>query len=714
MRLREYALPIALAHLLVYATILFDIPVFRQISVFVYLLFIPGFVFLGVLKIEKISFLDLTLYSLGLSIALVMFVGLFVNEIYPILGISQPLSTIPLFLTMSVLTLVLFVVGCKRDIAITLSSISFGNFTKGSTVITVLLILLPIFSFVSAIYVKAAIPILPMLVAALFIACLSAKLVPVQLYPLLIFSVSLSLTVQFTLMSTHVMGTDSPLEYFVYKLTATNGRWIPADFGLTPQSAYNSMLSITILPTIYSVLSNLDGELVFKVLYPVVFSFVPMILYRILAKENWRLGALLSALFFISSPIVFYGVNPLSLNRQIVAELFLLLSVLLLLEKQFSTRNNRLIFIIFGAALAVSHYALMIIYLFFLVSVFAIERIRGRRDSVLNGGMVLLASSFSFSWHLLIPSGVINSMSNAIHYIIARFYADLYSPTARASDIFAAGPVQTISSTINWTLFYVAHFFILIGIIAVLLNRQDTRLDSKYRLMIILSALLLFLAIAVPNLAPTLNFHRYYAITFLFLAPCFVFGSRILFLLPKKVLTRITGNRNGRAKSMGVSILLIGIVVSAYFLSQSGFINHVTGGSPISWTLEWDRIRTSTDIDTKMNFYIDFVPEQDVASATWLSKFMANDALIYSDFTSMDLPLRNYGLIPDDRLLLLTNETKLEPNSYIYLRYFNVVDGFITPSIYWVFNTTEISSTLNYCNCLYANGGSMVYGFPSS
>src|SRR4030067_1993389 len=184
MKLRTYILAIASVHLLLYAVIGFDTPIIRQLFAFSYLLFIPGFVFLGVLKIEKISLLDLVSYSIGLSIAFVMFVGLFVNQTFPTLGITQPLSTTPILLPISGFTLILFVVGCRRGIAGILGSMTFDELGQIPIAKSVILMLLPVVGVVSVLYVKEAIPLLPMAIAALFVICsLSTNLIPVKLYP---------------------------------------------------------------------------------------------------------------------------------------------------------------------------------------------------------------------------------------------------------------------------------------------------------------------------------------------------------------------------------------------------------------------------------------------------------------------------------------------------------------------------------------------------
>jgi uncharacterized membrane protein len=44
---------------------------------------------------------------------------------------------------------------------------------------------------------------------------------------------------------------------------------------------YNSALSVTILPSGVSAMSSLDGILIFRLIYPVVFSIVPIALHKI-------------------------------------------------------------------------------------------------------------------------------------------------------------------------------------------------------------------------------------------------------------------------------------------------------------------------------------------------------------------------------------------------------------------------------------------------
>ena len=103
-------------HVLFYLAIGLDLPIFRQVFVFIYLTFVPGFILLKFLKLEEVQIVDTICFSIGLSLAFSMFVGFFINWSFLALGVSRPLSIIPLEVILSLLTLCLFFVGYRRDL----------------------------------------------------------------------------------------------------------------------------------------------------------------------------------------------------------------------------------------------------------------------------------------------------------------------------------------------------------------------------------------------------------------------------------------------------------------------------------------------------------------------------------------------------------------------------------------------------------------------
>ena len=68
------------------------IPLIRELLSFIYLLFIPGILILRIIKLHKLGTIRTVLYSCGLSISSIMFIGFFMNLIYPFLGIKNPIS----------------------------------------------------------------------------------------------------------------------------------------------------------------------------------------------------------------------------------------------------------------------------------------------------------------------------------------------------------------------------------------------------------------------------------------------------------------------------------------------------------------------------------------------------------------------------------------------------------------------------------------------
>lgn len=705
---------IPITHLLLYIAIGLNIFVFRQIIVFVYLSFIPGFVLLKILRLKETSVVDTVLFSTGLSITFLMFIGLLINDLYPILGVSQPLSTIPLAITLSLLTLILFFVGYRQDFSETFSSIGRAFIDLKAVVTRSAILVLPALGVIGALYVSQ--PILSLLIIAIAtlisLSVFSAKFISSKSYPLVIFAISMALALQILFISKYIMGSDAQLEYYVFRSTTINGYWHLLPVGINPAAtvSYDSMLSITILPAIYSALLNINGEIVFKALYPFVFSLVPVVLYRICERQMGKSASLLSALFLISSPLVFYGEEALSLNRQIVAEFFLVLSILILLDNKISFGKRRLLLIVFGAALIVSHYSLTYLYLAFISSIYVMSKIKHYSDRVLNGTMVFLLFVMAFSWYSY-SIAPLESVAQFFYQMFSRFWTDIYNPVARSSVIFQPHPILTIASIINWVLFYTVHFFIVVGILRLLFKPEKTGFDSKYRIVVIASAIILLLCVAIPNFAPALNFSRFYAVTILLLAPCFVLGGETLVDVSENLLKRATSQRFLVNTHTQIKKVLLCTVLIGYFLSQSGFINFATGASPLSLSLNYNSLRTSSDQSVVVGFHSIFIPEQEVFGAVWLSKQMgelSKPSTIYADSDSRDFVLTSIGLIPRQQIQPLTNTTMLEQGGFIYLGQLNVVYGRVATDT-GSFNVSETSSFLTKSNLIYSNGNCEIW-----
>jgi uncharacterized membrane protein len=692
--------------------ILLNIPLLREIIVFIFLSFIPGFAILRLFKLKEISFLDTFLFSVALSIAFVMFMGLLVNELYLFLGFSQSLSTIPLTVAISAFTLIVFFIEYRSDLSETLKvKTSFEGELKNIFPLAIILFLLPLLSAIGVLYLNVSLILLSdAIIASLCVmSFVSRRLVPEKLFPFLIFSISIALVCQVLLTSKYVMGYDANLEFYLFRLTQINGHWGFLDATVYPVRtlAYNSMLSITLLPAIYSSLMNAQGEIVFKILYSFIFSLVPLILYRICEKQFGKLIGLLSALFFVFTSAAFYDPEPLSLNRQIIGELFLLLSVFLLISKTIPVTKRRLLLIAFGAALVVSHYALAYIYLAIVTLVFIISRVKPRSDDTLNAITILSLFAMTFSWYALGSSAPLISLTNTI---TAR--ALLPTTGTASTSVFAIPQVFTVASWINLLLVGIANLFLIIGVLTIILRPKRTGISAQYSVMTIIGAILLAVSFIAPSIASILNFTRFYGITLLFLSPCFIFGGQTLlatirnaWMKIKRPLKRQITSKN---KNIDRVLLLIAIILCGYFLSQVGFVNRVTGGAIHSFGVDFDRLKTSNESQVKISLYNVYIPEQDVFSASWLSNHKVETAEVFSDSLSGTHVLVCYGLIQDKLLMPITYSMIPPQGSFVYLGSLNIVNGVITTTTV-SFNTSEISFLLDQNNLVYSNGNSEVW-----
>jgi uncharacterized membrane protein len=696
-------------------TILLDIPL-REVFVFAFLSFIPGFAVLRLFKLKRTSFLDTFIFSVALSIASVMFIGLLTNKLFLSLGFPQPLTTIPLTITISIFTLIVLFVDYRSTSLETLRLRErFEDKVKNFFPLSIILIILPFLSAISVLLLNVPLILLSCaIIAALCImSAVSRRLVPENLFPFLIFSISMALICQVPLLSKYLMGWDVNLEFYVFRITQINGQWgfLNADVNSFVTLTFDSMLSVTLLPAIYSVLMHAQGEIVFKVLYPFIISLIPLTLYRIFEKQFGKMIGLLSTFFFIFTSVAFFGSEILSVNRQIVGEFLLLLSIFLLINKTIPVTKRRLLLIIFGAALAVSHYSLAYIYLAIIVLVFVVSKMRPKFNDSLNPISFLLLFGVVFLWYTL-TYAPLESLNFTVRRTLAQLMGTLPTTGATASTMYVVPNTFTVASWINLFVLGIADLFLILGVVVIILRPKITGIFERFRIISIIGAIILAVSLVVPSIAIILNYSRILGITLLFLAPCFVFGGKTLLTLPGKVWKKIKRSSKCqsslRNKNIDIVFLLIAILLGAYFLSQVGFINRVTNGSISNYySTNFDRMLTSNETQVKINLYDSYIPEQDVYSGSWLQKYRVEPTEVFADSGSGSHVLVSYGLVPNNLILPLINSTVPPQGSFIYFGNLNIVDGVISTNT-GLFNTSEIASLLNQNNLIYSNGDSEI------
>ncbi len=721
--LKKSLLTLLIFHFILYLVVILNIFVLRQIVVFIYLSFVPGFVLLKLLKLTKTMFVEKILFIVGLSLVFLMFAGLLINQLFFAIGILKPLAPTPLLIFLSFFTLVFSLAVYRQDLTSNLKLT--GNYFNLKHLVPKSVIILPlILGVIGSLYTNVYILSLMIfsIVILIVLSIFSNKFKSIKSLSVILFLVSLTLILQVLLTSKYIMGWDANTEYYVFKLTANSGHWALLSTVTNSLSIvnYSSMLSITILPTIYYSLMNTSGEVIFKTLYPFIFSLVPVALFTIYSKQFGKTASVLSTLFFVSGSLVFYGFEPLSLNRQIIGTLFLALSLLVILDTRLPIGKRSFLLIVFGGALIVSHYSLTLIYLFLVFSLCIISKVKKYHYNILSFKLVSLLFIMAFAWDSFTGS-ILISITQSLKIIFSNFFSDFGNIASRGSLLSGSHPAYgsniNFAGNINWTFFILANLFIAIGLVglslSLLLKSKKWSIDPKYQILCVLSGVILLLCLVLPNFAPTLNFTRFYAISLLFLSPCFVMSGELIVDIAEALWKRVTKGFF-RKNTKKITKLLLCVVLIGYFLSQSGFVNFVAGAVPLSFSFDYTRARTSFDKNVQIDFSLSYISEPDVFSAGWLLNHKVYTAEVFADFASETHELVSYGLIPNKLLIPLTNTSIPSKGSFIYLSSLNIEDGLITTSVNggslsgW-FNTSETASLLNQNNLVYSNGNSEIW-----
>lgn len=718
--MRETVMFILATHILLYVSVLLDVPFLRQFFGFVFLTFLPGFVILRALGLKTDSVAVELSLSVSVSIALVMFLGLLANTLYPLLGISAPLSTLPLIITISALTLAICILSQIKGIDINTDMYSqlFHNEinTKG-VILCVVSISLFCLSIVGALHHNVFLLVSVIAGTAVIFATpiFLYKHIPSRYYMFAIFVVSLSLLLQTSLISSRIMGWDIFGEYSVFESVRVAGYWTPPGIvsAQDPTSNLYSILSVTILPTVYSTVLNLNGELLFKTIFPFIFCFVPIFLFKTYETQLGKIVALLSVIFFIAEPMNLYGLAPLSLTREMITYLFLSAIILCFVKRDIDLKIRRILVITFSTGLAVSHYSLAFLSVFFIAFVFIAMRITGRKDSMLNLTLVLCIAGITFGWYMYVASPPLNKLNWSLHNISSRLTSDIFDFQNRLDPgmtvLSPTRQVMSLNGLIHKIVVYICEFFVMVGAIVLLVKPKKFKLHPVFRWMAVFAAFLLLVCIAVPNVAPTLNFMRFYRYSMIFLAPLFTLGG-VYFL---GFLRRMSNRPLARPRFVfrNFRLLMMTIVLVVFFLYRSGFVNTVTGDLPYSYSLDFDRMKQSTFFNVGNSLYFVYVPEQDLFGARWLALQIGNSSLVYADYGMGITILSSYTTLNHQNIGFIMNGTLSKPESYIYLRSFNVLGGLIPhPQDY--LNLSDLSPSLSK-NCrIYSNGASDVYFVP--
>lgn len=678
--------------------VLFDVPVARQVFGFLYLTFVPGFLFAKLIRVKTSSRIETVLFSVGISVALVMLLGLFMDNFGSVFAFSKPLSMWPLLVFANAFVIMIGVVLHFRGEYVDLSVPDLWSKSW------IILLVLPLLSVIAVMQLNLhtdnsiMLMSIPIIAVIFSLGVISKKLVPERVYPYVVFAISLSLLLSSSLISRNIVnfGSDASLEYLVFK-DAHNAEYWSGPQSLEASGGYgrvSSMLSVTILPIIYVNLLSMDSMLLFKLLFPFLFSFAIVGAYHLWQKHVGRKYAFVAA-FLMMAQTVFYS-EMIALNRQVIGELFFVLLLIIVLNNKGRSTPKLVCFMLFSFGLIVSHYALAEIFLFFILIGFFASILLKRPLIGITPSLIVFFSTLMFLWYVYTSnSSVLWSFVEFGTYVVSHL-EDFLNPASRGTDVLRGLGVDaapTIWNTLSRGIAYITQGCLVVGFAGVFTKRVKHGMTRDFVVYSFAAIIVLVATIVVPGLAKTLNMSRFYHILLFLLAPFLAIGVRFF-----------VGKVSKHDVAFKSSILLVVLLVS-YFFFQTGFVYELVGVKSYSLSLSMPSMEPSLLYGT-----LGYTTDKDAAGGRWLVESVNYTKGVYADIYSTTNVLQTHALLRASYGYTLSNTTELRSGSAVYLSFLNTVEGTVISDYLW--NVTEIYGTLEGGHLVYSNGANEVYGVP--
>jgi len=528
-----------------------------------------------------------------------------------------------------------------------------------------------------------------------------------------IISISLSLLLSATLLSENLNGFDIHQEFSTFLGVAGTGFWHPEINFL-----YNSALSVTILPWIITNVTGLDGITIFKVVLPVSYSIVPVILYIIYRKVLGPQATFLSVLLFMSYPTFYVGM--IQLGRQEVGEVLLVVLLWILLSPAISQRRSgSLAIVLLAFGVVIAHYSLAYICLAVLGFSFICSKISRRFMPLGTSGMIVVFMLIALSWYLFAAAGsALVSLIKTISSISQGVLTDFLNPAARPDVVLQALGIQSVHvgllNDANRVTQWVAQLFLILGFLVFLRKGKRMNFTEKQVLpLMTVGMALIASATVLPFFAGSLQISRLYHIALLFVAPCFPIGAQGF----ESAIWRIPSLLHGLNSGLGRVRLFrsqgafsAATLLFLYFMFTSGWVWAMSMQAPTSLILDRARMATSTDLSSQIAYYSYYTVPQDVASARWVRNFVPRQFSICADWTSKYQTLQSYGQL-NAQNIMLPSECNFS-DSFFYLSAQNTLTGIgLQPSrlaTLSVWSVSSISTILVTKNVIYTDGSSEV------
>jgi uncharacterized membrane protein/glycosyltransferase involved in cell wall biosynthesis len=676
--------------------------------------------------------------SVPLGLAWTMLTGLLAATLLPRLDIARPLDFAPAAVTYSVSLALLYAVSRWRKAKA--PALKPERTTLLGWLLYSVAALLPVLSFAGATILNnggantVTIAMFITAIALFAVTLARSKTLPSSVLPVVLFSLSLSALLTYSLRSAFVFGWDIQQEYDVFQATQQHGTWLIG----AQHTPYSAMLSLTTLPTLLSNIAGVPAAAVFKLFYPMLFSVLPVILYYGYRMYARRWISFVAAALTIAQ---FHYLQEFSaLARQQIAFLFFAAILYVLLQERFSLRARRWFIGSAIIGLVLSHYstayvAIVLLGLMWLITkivmFFRRDQLTGiiKNEGYVEWWMVALLLAGVVFWYgpathssaalrlavkhhnysqvasqsidmavdTLAPQT--GSVKNSNEYLgtvgdtyrhdrpYFDYYADANNKTIHAVQeptiahravAYSAGHLLDVATRIGWWVLG------LIGIAIMAVRIIGRRNQRQLEIGVLLgAAVLLFVAIhLIPNVGKYYNVPR--------------MNQQLLMLAALPAVLTAAAVLRGFPGYLRKTAIGSAFIIS--FVAATGLLTQFTGGTPSA-----NLNNFGTDYH---RFYIH---QTDAAAATWLGSVYDNNSAIFIDrYAALRLTVPTSL---DNRLMNDVTPETIARGSYVFGDYKNVVNGVTMVDVNGRVVVFQFPKAFldSHKDLLYSNGKAVVY-----
>ena len=665
------------------------------------------------------------MFLIGLSVSFLLFVPLLMNFAYPPIGIARPLSLAPLVTTFSVILAGLSLAAYKKgllDLQIYTTGFKelIGKIAAPPVLGAALIVIIGILGGLSMMfYLDSIFSLLLGLSIVLVVVLIIADKISPRFYPLYVVAIAVSLQFGRTLTSPYLIaGSDSVFEVYIATLVKAAGVWNP-NFLLSLRGIddYYAMLSVVLLPNVYSIVLNLGTSWVLKLIYPIIFAFVPLGLYEIFKTQvKFSSKSAFLAVFLFMSFFAFAQAMPI-VPRQEIAELFLVLAVLLIMNKYSQASKKAALLIVFIGSLAVSHYATSYIFLFylgvfFIGSAFITSRTRQKRaESTISVTIAVLAVTIIFGWYLFAGAGAtyawfINIGAHTFNVLSAQLFSLSNDPAVTSGLGGSSVGLSLIQALAHYWQLSI-EVFIMAGLAYVILRRKTPKMSPQFLMFSLSSFLLMIVVIVMPALGGAINTWRSFSFALLFLAPLCIFGVQFVV---ETVFGSLRANRGLIIKLTTIAFI---VLLVPYFLFNYSFVAEIAE-HPANYAF-----LPTQNPNGRGVVYNDYhswsymggpTPIETVFASTWLSGSVGKSSVFADWIRSADL-VDTGNVSPHSIIDLSYIARHPSSNAYIYLGPANVQQQSVAQTFHGLNEELSLSSVpeLAAASRVYDNGLCEVY-----